>query len=71
MENIENMTYAPVSDVLKGQLAVDSEVTVRAGSVHVVIPKLESLSLPFMTALVSTRFRPWSLIILIITTTKY
>eukprot|EP01001_Neometanema_parovale_P002011 NODE_12409_length_512_cov_60.064267_g8346_i1.p1 GENE.NODE_12409_length_512_cov_60.064267_g8346_i1~~NODE_12409_length_512_cov_60.064267_g8346_i1.p1 ORF type:complete len:108 (-),score=0.19 NODE_12409_length_512_cov_60.064267_g8346_i1:65-388(-) len=29
MENIENMTYAPVSDVLKGQLAVDSEVTVR------------------------------------------
>ena len=23
------MTYAPVSDVLKGQLAVDSEVTVR------------------------------------------
>ncbi|EAS76877.1 hypothetical protein V12G01_16562, partial [Vibrio alginolyticus 12G01] len=24
MENIENMTYAPVSDVLKGQLAVDS-----------------------------------------------
>ena len=29
MENIENMTYVPVSDVLKGRLEVDSEVTVR------------------------------------------
>lgn len=29
MENISNMTYAPVTDVLSGKLAVDSEVTVR------------------------------------------
>ncbi len=28
-ENILNMTYAPVTDVLSGKLAVDSEVTVR------------------------------------------
>ena len=29
MENVINMTYAPVTDVLSGKLAVDSEVTVR------------------------------------------
>jgi len=29
METISNMTYAPVTDVLGGKLAVDSEVTVR------------------------------------------
>lgn len=71
MENEINMTYAPVTDVLGGKLAVDSEVTVRGWIRSRRDSKAESLSLPFMTALVSTRFRPWFLIILIITKTKY
>ncbi len=65
------MTYAPVSDVLKGQLAVDSEVTVRG---WIRSRRDSKAGISFLAIYDGSCFdpiQPWSLIILIITTTKY